>query len=67
MRTLRVRLEITIPDKVTYDEAREWVEFSLYQTGISTNNPLVNEPFVAVRGSVNIYESGYESSIIICE
>jgi hypothetical protein len=31
------------------------VEFSLYQTGISTNNPLVNKPFEAVRSSVNIY------------
>ena len=60
MRTLRVRLEITVPDEVTDDEAREWVEFSLYQTGISTNNPLVNEPFVAVRGSVNIYAEAYQ-------
>jgi hypothetical protein len=55
MRTLRVRFDITVPDEVTDDEAREWVEFSLYQTGISTNNPLVNKPFEAVRSSVNIY------------
>lgn len=54
MRTIKVSFEVSVPENISDTEAKNWIEYNLYKTSLSTKNPLVNVDLEATRHSVMV-------------
>jgi len=54
-----VEFDVNVPDKATAFQAREWISYMIGYTGkIPLKNPLADEPFDPMFGSVKIERRG---------